>query len=349
MPVAICIYCRKIASRPFNREHVIPRDFGKFERNLTIRCVCDDCNRYFGGELEWFLARDSGEALLRLHYGAKLKAGVLKNRRISLRIKQPGFFFGARVVVKSAPSGTGFEIELPLQMASRKRGEESWSWLDVAQLPDGDTLAQSLKASEIKVVGPTTESVNHLVERLKALGVPSMSQGRITQQDIATDTLAAEVRYRLDHVIQRALAKIAFNYLAWHQGPEFALRADFDEVRDYVRSGRNPAWHVVGRSPDYILMGDSAQSRVTDGHVIALGWEQSNDFLMVGLSLFNESTYWVQLCKRFSGVWRDLRSGHLFDISRHTVSQLKSVDWRLIRPVQRLPMRISPARTLPQR
>lgn len=48
-----CIYC--LNDRPpsaFNVEHVVPCAFGTFEQNLTLDCVCQDCNSYFGRTIE---------------------------------------------------------------------------------------------------------------------------------------------------------------------------------------------------------------------------------------------------------------------------------------------------------
>jgi hypothetical protein len=50
-----CIYCKveKDAKYFTKVEHVIPQSFGHFENNLTLRnVVCDDCNQYFGDNLE---------------------------------------------------------------------------------------------------------------------------------------------------------------------------------------------------------------------------------------------------------------------------------------------------------
>jgi len=40
------------------------------------------------------------------------------------------------------------------------------------------------------------------------------------------------------------------------------------------------------------------------------------------VSLFNEITYVVRFCRYYSGVWRDVASGHLFDPFEHRIVQL---------------------------
>lgn len=68
-----CIYCRArtTAKRFSRRDHVIPKAFGRFEGNLTVFCVCEDCNQWFGNNLELLLSRSSGEAVMRLLFGTK--------------------------------------------------------------------------------------------------------------------------------------------------------------------------------------------------------------------------------------------------------------------------------------
>jgi hypothetical protein len=94
----ICIYC-KSQTNSFNREHVIPEAFGIFELNWSlVDCVCQPCDTEFGNTIEPILSRDSPEALLRLEYGIKSpsKAGELHYNRVTVKVNEPGFWFGAR-------------------------------------------------------------------------------------------------------------------------------------------------------------------------------------------------------------------------------------------------------------
>jgi HNH endonuclease len=72
MPSKRCIYCLQERDESvFNVDHVVPRACGLFEGNLTLDCVCVDCNSYFGRTIEFTYARDSLEAFLRLIHGTK--------------------------------------------------------------------------------------------------------------------------------------------------------------------------------------------------------------------------------------------------------------------------------------
>ena len=51
-------------------EHVIPQGFGRFGSDTpTLDCVCDDCNAYFGRELDLLLMRDTYEGISRSSRG----------------------------------------------------------------------------------------------------------------------------------------------------------------------------------------------------------------------------------------------------------------------------------------
>src|SRR4051812_37658358 len=67
---AKCLYCDE--TKPlaaFNREHVLPEAFGKYEDNLVLHHrVCADCNTHLGRELDLPLARDSKEGLDRFEH-----------------------------------------------------------------------------------------------------------------------------------------------------------------------------------------------------------------------------------------------------------------------------------------
>ena len=66
-----CLDCHEVKEADaFNREHVIPEAFGRFEENMVLKLVvCETCNTYFANHLELRLARDSIEGLDRYEHG----------------------------------------------------------------------------------------------------------------------------------------------------------------------------------------------------------------------------------------------------------------------------------------
>jgi len=85
-----CIYCLKEKnSNEFRkREHVIPQMFGRFKNNLILRgLVCDNCNQYFGDNLELALGRDTIEGIImRAKLGMINKELPKKYERLKFKI-----------------------------------------------------------------------------------------------------------------------------------------------------------------------------------------------------------------------------------------------------------------------
>ena len=93
-----CIYCsRTDPLRGFTREHVLLAAFGSFQDAPTLQnAVCAECNQYFGDHLDRLLARDSAEAVLRLHHGIKDAQGLHRmfNERVRVRMPDDGSRWG---------------------------------------------------------------------------------------------------------------------------------------------------------------------------------------------------------------------------------------------------------------
>ena len=87
--VCRCIYCLEKKPRgAFNREHVIPESFGKFQDNLVLECVCAACNALFAREHDLKLARDSVEGLDRFRWGLEAHAEYKSlGRRSTTRVE----------------------------------------------------------------------------------------------------------------------------------------------------------------------------------------------------------------------------------------------------------------------
>ena len=54
----------------------------RFSPDLTLTCVCKECNHYFGAKLEWLMLIESVEGLRRLQFGLKGKVGGIRTRGV---------------------------------------------------------------------------------------------------------------------------------------------------------------------------------------------------------------------------------------------------------------------------
>lgn len=340
--MSTCIYCGR-QGQEFDREHVIPEAFGTFEPASFVLydAVCKECNNCFGRTLDFAISRDSMEALLRFRYGTKpaSEAGDLPYRKIELKIGQPGPWLGATVVLE--PDRTGKAVEpVPVpQAAFRWKGTQGWNFLVEPEL-DAVSLAPYIKpvpgTLEIRVMGPSQRDHERVIQRLKAAGISFRQESSMANPITNDGKVLVEIEAAVDQTIFRAIAKIAFNYVAHQHGSGFVLRSDFDGIRKYIRYGTAPGWAermpVVLPSRKPILFDDLPQLRQTNGHLITFDWNTGQTGFIAQVSLFNTVTYRVAICPVYSGIWSSgFTRGHHFDIEARTIVPLFSSS--LVKPL----------------
>jgi hypothetical protein len=330
-----CIYCRR-SDQEFDREHVIQEAFGKFEpvSFILYDAVCKNCNNHFGRTLDLALSRDSAEALLRFRYGTKpaKEARDLPYKNLELKIGQPGPWFGATVVLEADKTGKAVEPVPVPQAAFRWKGTQDWTYLVEREL-EVAVLAQYVRpvpgTLEIRIMGPTAVDRDRVLSKLTAAGIRFREEGSLIQPVTDNGQVLVEINSAIDQTIFRAIAKIAFNYVAHQHGVDFVLRSDFDEIRDYIRYGTAPRWSaqlpVVFPVANPILFDDSRQLRQTNGHLITFDWQSGQMGFYAQVSLFNTITYQVRICPHYRGIWHmDFRRGHHFNIEDRTIETLFS-------------------------
>lgn len=329
-----CIYCGSIEPPRKKREHVVPQSYGSFENNWVLDCVCDHCNQYFGDKLELILGRDSSESLLRLKYGLKpaKAASDLLNRRLELTIETVGPWRGARAFMALDLKGSGLEL-LPFPQAGFKRPlEVDFTWIAERDLNEASIAPYLPKGTEYRIVGPADDDLRRIEQKLKDLGFKPIQQGFLedTIPQGGQITFAAEMTF--DMIVQRAIAKIAFNYAAYVLGVDFVRNSSFDPTRRFIRYNEASGYQVTTPTFRPILADDEPLKRQTNGHLLIVEWgDRLQSFLRARVSLFNEMTYLVRLCGRYTGLWIDVATGHLFDPFDHQITKLTNT--RLIRPV----------------
>jgi hypothetical protein len=312
----------------------MPQAFGTFEPDSPVLtdCVCADCNNYFGRTLEFALSRDSMEAVLRLRYGIKpaSEAKELPYRKLELKVGQPGPWLGATVVLEADRTGTAIEPVLVPQVAFKWKGQPDWTFFLERDLDDASRL-KPFRGSppgslEIRILVPSQGDHERLVEKLRTLDIKFVKQGVLEQPMTEDGKIQLQIATQVDDTIFRAIAKIAFNYVAWVHRADFVLRSDFDGLRDYIRYGKQPWWAPAVRPFKVpILADDLPQFRQTNGHLITFNWNYTQMGLVAQVSLFNTITYHVLFCLKYSGIWyEDIRRGHHFDIESRTVTPLTS-------------------------
>lgn len=325
-----CIYCRgQLETRP-PAEHVLPQLFGTFEKNLTIFCVCGSCNNAFS-KLELFLGRDSAEAIQRLRFGLKPTSAAreIRGRRLTMRVSEPGSWCGAYAVLDGDENSV-FPTFLP-QAAFQASADAPWEWVLERDFGRETTSKYPPASAQVRVAGGSDEELNHVVDSLECLGYAFPSR---EVRDVPTGadegSFHINVEAMIDEAIFRAIAKVAFNYFTFANGPSVALRAEFDPIRSFVHNGTPPGWPVVQPSDQPILENERAGQRVTDGHILTVGWNAEGTAPQSKIAFFNATTYIVRLCAKLSAPLQLQGSGHHMHPELRLIERLSTLPRILI-------------------
>lgn len=247
-------------------------------------------------------------------------------------MNEPGPWFGARVYVRPDLRTGGLETELIPQVSFRKKGTERRVWFTISDLSlkKADDLAEYRNETETQIIGPSWKACEHVRKRIEALGICFTEHGRLDKPITDSGQMLTSVQCTVDSVILRGIAKIAFEYLVYVQGADIALLEDFDPIRGFIRHGHNAASTPVWLRRDRILAGETSAIRCTRGHVLTVQWPALSDDIMARVSLFNDAVYEIRLCHGFTGIWRDLRTGHHLDIESGEATRLQAVSATLL-------------------
>lgn len=323
MPNIQCIYCRedKPASAYEKVEHVIPQSFGRFENNLTLlRLVCDLCNKFLGNNLELALARDTLEGQSRVGFGVK-KAEKFKPPGRSSRIKYrlaEGQFKGAYAFLDYSEADGKVTLQPIPQVGFRRKESGEYQYFPLDELPEKRQLEEGgfeiQDPRGIRVVGVGVEEISR---KLGQKGIPFHPVGEVVDE---SSTALCLVQGTIDDTIRRAMAKIAFNYLARWEGGDFVRHSSFDQIRSFVRHGITAPYPLVRINQDPILTDESSKRRL--GHLVTVAWAADGASIVAQVSLFNWLTYVVCLARNYKGERRTIRRGHFFNIYDREIHEL---------------------------
>lgn len=327
-----CIYCLEDKEERLfeHTEHVIPRCFGVFENNLTLnQLVCDDCNQYFGDNLEIALGRDSLEAIARFNFGKSPKSKPVY-RRLKFRIGDIRNYQGVQVIPIPPNNRNGFdEIKLEAQVGFFNKAKNEYDYFQKDEIPSKSELegpTYDLKKKEIVFYGDIEGLVQNLAE--KGLEV-EISEIHETLQNIEPRKVPVLIKARIDRTIFRGISKIVFNYLAFNMERNFVLSSEFNDIRNFIRNdvGEGNDFFKINTKP-ILLKEKTIRRRMFPGHIIVIDWSAQD--IIGNLSLFNsivKLTYRVTLAKNYA-VWFLIQKGHSFNPKTYKIKKL--VDMRYL-------------------
>lgn len=324
-----CIYCKANDENVvYSREHVIPQLLGTFEQNLTLlNCVCSECNNYFGNTIERIFSEGSIEAIRRLHYrrSGRNDAAMRLNtgNRINFRWQCSGQWNG--LLLQLIENNDNFTMLPIYQVGLAQRNDSGYIYVSEDDLSNfNQQLPEEADPSkEAFIISDNEEATERLTGLLHDRGIEINPQNPEPIPGSPDNQIDVETETVIDQIVLRVVAKIALNYLAKTVGSQFVINPDFDSIRAYIRNGtRQPPYRPVELSCVPILEDETRNWRCHTGHLVTVGWSNGGRDIISNVSLFNEITYKIKLVRNYHGIWREIKSGHYFDVENHRISSL---------------------------
>jgi HNH endonuclease len=323
MPQRTCIYCSQVCDvSEFNTEHVIPQAFGRFEQNLTLDCVCSECNAHFGRTIDLALGRDSIEALLRFFHDVKpaSEGRELRQQRLTVTLGDDPDWTGCRLDVVEEDEDAVVTLVPQVRFGLRGGG---WLFITEAVLSDETkSLPEAIDPTNVRLISNSVDTDERLIAVLAKRGIRFETRSVSGPPPSMCGLAPLDVRMKFDQIILRSIGKIAFNYAASAAGAAFVLGDAFDVTRAYIRYGTQPPYPVVIPRSEPILADESPTERRARAHLLTVGWAGEPNALVGQVSLFNGPTYSVSLARGHSGLWLPIKSGHYFDLETRRIGPL---------------------------
>ncbi len=211
------------------------------------------------------------------------------------------------------------------QVAFLKKSDKQYDYFLLRDVPEKELLEQKdydLNSPQaIIILSGNTQEVMDLLE---GKGIKFKAGGIIEPGNKDRDSLLWECECEglVDATIQRAVAKIAFNYLAFWNGANFILNHSFDPTRRFIRFGERPGYPLIQISDDPILGDEPVEGRRRLGHILTVNWAVDQKSIVARVSLLNLMTYAVCLAKDFQGDRIEIRRGHFFSPHNQQIIEL---------------------------
>lgn len=310
-----CIYCQNEKPQTeYNREHVLPYSFGKFSNALVLHdMVCKECNKYFGDKLDIVLARGSMQGAMRYFQGVRPLTNfdqVLKKRvKLAARTKYDRDFREVEFV--KTPEGEGPAFIPGLIYFSKSEEKETFVSLKALETGKCNDI-QNLDSEQLIILSYRDEDTkNRIQEALKLYNKGIEILDDIPGPQTGDKVLVAVDAIMEDALMNRAIAKIAFNYLAFTQGKEFVERPMFNPIRSYIRKESSPQKFVKKINP-IKLFGDPQEARRRKGHVTTVDLSSDKRTVIGIVEFFTTFAYQVNL-GTYGNITIPISAGHYYD------------------------------------
>ena len=144
----------------------------------------------------------------------------------------------------------------------------------------------------------------------------------VSETQPPTGRIGTQIVARISEPELRGFAKIAFNYLAHVAGADFALRAEFNEIRRFVRHGVQVGSSLVEVSMNPWVVTDDRTGAPLVGHYVIVRTRDST--VEADVCLLMRLRHRVTLASGGFLIPIAVNSGHLFDVQGQTALRMPS-------------------------
>ncbi len=314
-----CIYCTKEKPREqFNSEHVILKALGVFgPKTMTlINKTCIACNQDFGDTIDNALSRETLEGVHRFKNGVKTskKFEYGRHAKNQERTATSGFLKGHKLELVANENGIGLNYELKENYdVAFKKEDGSYDFYYVGQLPDGETLKQKYPncLEEIKIINSKKiEDIEDIAETL------SQIFGTRYELNEENHEGNCEVEAIYTKEAFRAIAKIAFNYIAYSNDTSLILQECFNPIRNFITKGIGEWNQFIQIEKEPIVPNNNGM----EAHFITI--HSIGQKIFSSVSLHNKIHYEICLAKNYKGKPIEVGYGHCFDPHEKKIHKL---------------------------
>ena len=323
-----CIYCTNTKDKnQFNREHVIPKAFGTFGVDTLVlnNLVCQECNQSLGNSVDRVFAQKSLEGVQRFNFGLKPTKDYDSNKygKEHIITISEGMLKGL-ACKKRVDTATNNLILIPKKddIGCRKVNGE-YDFYSLKDIPSKEFFdaAYSLHTDRIIIFSCSVDH-NKIIEVIKKKYGSNVQH--IVYDDTSERNCITECEFTSD--LQRALAKIAFNYLAYNnKGNNIIFQKCFNPIRKFILDGTKPYYPVIERNNNSILSEKNNQAILA--HIITIYYSPNDRSLMVSLAINNYIHYKICLTPTYnSDLTIETHYGHYFDFHNKKIGKIEATN-----------------------
>ncbi|TID72875.1 hypothetical protein, partial [Legionella pneumophila] len=212
------------------------------------------------------------------------------------------------------------EIIVMPQISLRKINGD-WDYFLIDEIGNITKEKYALKNGGMRSFSLTDEET---IQMFKKLEINFITEGNIHPPN---EDILVEIRSKIDRVIRRTVAKIAFNYFAYFNYKYIVLNGEFDKIRDFILKGDFE--YPIKIEDKAVLYDEQRSSQRRLGHLITIN-RNCYGMLLAQVSLFNFIKYTIPLASTFYHEKINIGFGHIFDITNREIHKLGRTPLNLV-------------------